>query len=478
MVTRAKGKVGVIAPILAVALLAATPSAPSFDPGIHRDITRDGLGPKLNDSFLRTAVRRDINHQHRWMDAGLRGAADERHFDDCEFNGSARFIRAEYAAARAALSAEDPWRATEAFGRILHTVQDFYSHSNWVELGFPVRDGEATQSDLVDLSGAQASLAQPWFAPAGGKEVRSDILLGADDWMLPNGWSIKRNGGGTFIPTVVDPQGRRRGRLLVTGKGAGDHECTVHAGLQVVYPGIRHANLNKDNPTAGASDVDTVERQRKHANARALATLQTGYEWCRLVREAAEVNQDGLLLALWVRPGGNPHPPRTPCAQTGPGPTPIVVTIESIRILHSRDGDDDPGEIQLAAVLYDDPRDFHRSVHVTNRNGRMVLKAGDFVPPDQLPAPLTLCVARGRGATFSLYAWDNDDPQNDEYALDFDNYDDDDEVLLGFQRVFGAELPSAEQVVRSRDLEVRFRLGRTVGGVAGVLCPPAASGAR
>jgi hypothetical protein len=210
--------------------------------------------------------------------------------------------------------------------------------------------------------------------------------------------------------------------------------------------------------------------------SRALATLQTGYEWCRLVREAALVGQDGLLLALWVRPGGNPHPPGTPCREAGPGPTRVVVVIESIQILDAKDGDGEPGEIQLAAVLYDDPTRFHRSVHVTNRHGRMELRAGEFVPASQLPPPLSLCVGPGRGATFALHAWDNDDPLDDEYGLDFDNVDDDDEVLIGFQREFGSELPAGVQVARSADLEVRYRVSRTAGGMTpDIPCPPQAT---
>jgi len=474
----------IIAMALAMSFTASTPSA--FEGDYHREITREGLGPTPDDSFLRTAVRRSINHQHAWMDEGwpsFRGTHDEKHFDDCEFNGAAEFIREAYRVARNGLTAGRPWATTAMFGNVLHVVQDFYSHSNWVELGFPLtKDDPATaavevaQSDLVDLSGAQSSLGQAWFAPAGGGVVRGDILLGGDDWEdLPAGSSIQRNGGGLFVPTLVDAQGRTLGRLLETGQGTADDECDVSTPSGPNYTGIKHDNLNKDCPTCGAEDVPLEERRSKHAKARALATLQTGYEWCRLVREAASVGQDGLLLALWVRAGGNPHPPNTPCRSAGPGPTRIVVTIESIRILNAHDDGDDPGEIQLAAVLYDDPLNFHRSVHVGNRSGRMTLKAGDLVPAEQLPRPLSLCVSEGQGATFALHAWDNDDALDDEYGLDFDNYDDDDEVLVGFQRRFGSQLPTGVQVARSADLEVRFRVGRTAGGrTAAIFCPPKA----
>ena len=468
MSTRARARVvTVVTATLLIPILLATLPVYAFELIYHRNITLVGLG------FLRAAVVRDIIEQHAWMDDlwSGRGAHDAKHFDDCEFNGAAAFIREQYRVARQGLAASRLWTTSTMFGRILHPVQDFYSHSNWVELGFPLTGDPATaaRSDLVDLSGAQSSLARHWFAPAGGDVVRGDILLGGDDWVgIPVGWSIDRNGAGRFVPTLVDPQGRTRGRLLVTGKGKGDDDCKVPFKdvplLVNAYTGIKHTNLNKDCPDCGAPDVPADERRTKHEKARALAILQTAYEWCRLVREAALVGQDGLLLALWVRAGGDPHPPGTPCGPASPGPTPVVVIIDSIQILNAGDGRDEPGEIQFAAVLYDDPLNFHRSVHVTNRRGRMDLRAGDFVPANQLPDPLSLCVPQGRGAVFALHAWDNDDPMDDQYGLDFDNVDDDDEVLVGFQRAFGAELPSGVQVARSADLEVRFRVSRSTGG--------------
>jgi hypothetical protein len=84
---------------------------------------------------------------------------------------------------------------------------------------------------------------------------------------------------------------------------------------------------------------------------------------------------------------------------------------------------------------------------------------------------LSLCVPQGKGASFTLHAWDNDDDLGSEYGLDFDE---DDELLAGFRRRFGAQLPSGVQVATSADLEVRFRVARTAGAQnLDVFCPPA-----
>lgn len=352
------------------------PSALAFDGKYHDQSAQEGLG-----GFLREGVLRDLKVQRLWADEtypSFRGTQDQIYFDDCEFNGSAKFIRDRYRAAISGLADNKLWVASENFGRLLHTVQDFYSHSNWVEL-FPLHGGKVTQADLVDLGGADATLAKHWYAPAGGEVVRGDIMLGADDWEpLAKGWAVKRNGSSSLVPILIDPQGRTRGRLLVTGRGTADDECHVQAfvtstKVKTIYTGIDHETLNKDGPEfsaielfftevsrlkeAGVSDLSaelnkSVELKRlKHERALRLATLQTGYEWCRLVREAGLANRDGLLLALWVKPGKNPHPRETPCAHASPGRAGIVVTIESIRIRNAHDGEGKAGDSAGGSAL-------------------------------------------------------------------------------------------------------------------------------
>src|SRR3712207_8175403 len=55
------------------------------------------------------------------------------------------------------------------------------------------------------------TLFRSWHAPSGGGLVRSGILLGGDDWLVPEGWTIDRDGGGFHVPTLIDPQGRNQG---------------------------------------------------------------------------------------------------------------------------------------------------------------------------------------------------------------------------------------------------------------------------
>ena len=221
-----------------------------------------------------------------------------------------------------------------------------------MEIGFPLTDdpatpqrveGGVTQADLIDLSGAQIVPGSALVRSRRRRAVRGDaplrspfgtwdILLGADDWIIPGEWEIEKYGrdvdpGGRvrYVPTLIDQHGATSGKLLITGRGSGDDGCNVPAeggGLfEFEFIGPKHGDksfgLNKDNPDN--------ERGRGvlYYPARRMAVLQTSYEFCRAVREAAFARpeaQDGLLVATWVKAAANPHPANTPCAPAPPGP--------------------------------------------------------------------------------------------------------------------------------------------------------------
>jgi hypothetical protein len=107
-------------------------------------------------------------------------------------------------------------------------------------------------------------------------------------------------------------------------------------------------------------------------------------------------------------------------------------------------------------ALYNHPSRFTRSVHADSR--RIDVTDGESVEnADRLPAPMTLrtsCTDLEEGVTLAMHGWDNDDdPPGDEFANDFDI---DDEVLLGFQQRIGPAVPSGPQVGRSADLVVSY----------------------
>src|ERR1700690_3660408 len=59
---------------------------------------------------------------------------DEFHFDNNAFARSRAYMEEQRALIKPALEGGHPLPAWEAFGRLTHTAQDFYSHSNYVDL--------------------------------------------------------------------------------------------------------------------------------------------------------------------------------------------------------------------------------------------------------------------------------------------------------------------------------------------------------
>jgi len=84
------------------------------------------LGPKALQRVIRANLRQDL-HQ----------ATSKFHFDNCAFAEGIEYIHEQYEQALF-LCRSDEGAALEAFGRIIHALQDFYGHSNWIELNWPI----------------------------------------------------------------------------------------------------------------------------------------------------------------------------------------------------------------------------------------------------------------------------------------------------------------------------------------------------
>ena len=192
MLNRPNASRGALAAALIALLgsLLASGRASAFSPSIHEDITDEAL------SFLRPGVRCDVREEHRnWADDDEAENSKWVHADSCAFGETVEQINKFFQDAILNLTPGpnfDPWSASDDFGRHFHPIQDFYSHSNWVELGFPVADDPSTEdtvegiatTDLVDFSTTFAGPfgLGPWGAPAPLDRVRGDILM--DDLVL------------------------------------------------------------------------------------------------------------------------------------------------------------------------------------------------------------------------------------------------------------------------------------------------------
>ena len=241
-----------------------TPSEPN-----HEAITADGL------SFLRPEVILALQAANVSTDVQfvLNSAT---HFDDCNFTGGSQWVREHEAAAVTAIGAGDDATAMIELARTLHTLQDFYAHSNWVETGF---------TSLVDTS----TTAFPQMTGYATLTPQGIIVV---DGTPPDDWALSRRRGAKYPANAivyVNVDGQKSYGLI---SGTVDYEPGNHCPAQVA---MTHDELNKDKSTLAV-------RLAQYETAKSLATQQTRHEWCRLLTmtRAAHGEPGDARMFSWV----------------------------------------------------------------------------------------------------------------------------------------------------------------------------------
>jgi hypothetical protein len=97
---------------------------------VHAEITRKALLGKFSDDALQAIIAANVR-QDRLL--GLIGH-DEYHFDSNAFDRSYAYLEEQRTLTISSLDGADVPSAWSAFGRLLHTAQDFYAHSNYIDL--------------------------------------------------------------------------------------------------------------------------------------------------------------------------------------------------------------------------------------------------------------------------------------------------------------------------------------------------------
>ena len=105
----------------------------------HESITRKALSehfsPRALDAILAANIKQDN------LLTGQIGH-DEYHYDNNAIAESDRYLEEQRALTITALQNEKLPAAWAAFGRLIHTAQDFYAHSNYVDLWLARLDGQ------------------------------------------------------------------------------------------------------------------------------------------------------------------------------------------------------------------------------------------------------------------------------------------------------------------------------------------------
>lgn len=243
----------------------------------HEEITASGL------SFLRPEILTALQAANVATDVQF-VLVNANHFDDCNFSGGAEVVRTSQAEAVAALAPAQPTGeadllAIRAFARSLHALQDFYAHTNWIELG-----GET----LVD------SGLTPFPSLAPYSEIASSgfVIVQGNK---PKHAALNRDETAAYPESAVVSVklGKARSPGLISGTV--DYEAGNFCPQSVA---MTHEELNKDKSTLPG-------RLQQYEAARSLATLQTEHEWCRLRELTRQAWGDAgtARLDAWVAEG-------------------------------------------------------------------------------------------------------------------------------------------------------------------------------
>ena len=106
-------------------------------PSYHAKITRQALQDLFSTCALEKIVRANLYQDRLAAQVGH----DEFHFDNNAFEKSYDYMEEQRRLTIMALESRDAPAAWAAFGRLTHTAQDFYAHSNYIDLWL------ASQSD-------------------------------------------------------------------------------------------------------------------------------------------------------------------------------------------------------------------------------------------------------------------------------------------------------------------------------------------
>ena len=215
-------------------------------PPVHQQITTEAL-PDLNVGIRKQIIDANVDTDEN----AISFATSSHHFDNNQISESVSYINSLY---RQALSYADPAQFNSnalavVFGQILHTVQDFYAHTNWVELG---------KTDLIDSGLGYWHDLTPYTVHQGVMVVEGEP---------PPILTLSQQGAVVTVTTDDDQQypGLISGTFSIPGSfGTADH---LPANIVMT-----HSDLNKDDASRTGYPV-----------AYYLATQQTEHELDRLI---------------------------------------------------------------------------------------------------------------------------------------------------------------------------------------------------
>ena len=97
---------------------------------VHAEITSNALAGSFSDRALEVIIAANLKQDRLLALIGH----DEYHFDGNAFAESYAYLEEQRSLTISSLKINDVSSAWSAFGRLLHSAQDFYAHSNYIDL--------------------------------------------------------------------------------------------------------------------------------------------------------------------------------------------------------------------------------------------------------------------------------------------------------------------------------------------------------
>jgi len=127
---------------------------------IHEEMTREALSAFFSPRALEVIIAANRKQDALSMQIGH----DEYHFDNNAIEAGYRYINEQRGFVIASLLSPGVLSAWIAFGKLLHTAQDFYAHTNYIHLWLDQYDGappappevDPVQKSLIEASGIRS----------------------------------------------------------------------------------------------------------------------------------------------------------------------------------------------------------------------------------------------------------------------------------------------------------------------------------
>jgi hypothetical protein len=179
----------------------------------HMAVMHRALDGVFSPGALRSVISANL-----WVDAPWNQVGHhELHFDDNAFDAANASIADQRALIRPSLERGQPKIAWRAFGRLTHTAQDFYSHSNYVRLWL------ARYGNLPLTSPEQIDFADP--------EIMESPSLRSGRPYLPWGALSFIPGLGPIVDSFMPADSHARMNLDSAARGP-DFQYAFHAAVK------------------------------------------------------------------------------------------------------------------------------------------------------------------------------------------------------------------------------------------------------